>query len=239
MANDTKYQEILLKVIENLKSDDLATFKANLVKGIPKMYGPIAKDKVENVKDQEMVKQLIQTYGSSGAAKLTEITLVEMMRKKIEDPLKTGDLFPKVPYEQTLSGGLKDQTLIIISGQCERGAIQFEINFMRGNDHAFHFNPRFKSSPKPKIVRNHVSNGRDGDEENDTTFFPFTPGEPVEIRILCTNTGYSVNVDNHPLLEFKHRIGDLQNLTSLTIKKDISLRYVLVGKYLYRVRSVY
>lgn len=63
------------------------------------------------------------------------------------------------------------------------GPLRFTINFLRGNDIAFHINPRFNEGGKQVVVRNHKVGERWGLEERDLKgSFPFAVGSPFEVR---------------------------------------------------------
>lgn len=56
------------------------------------------------------------------------------------------------------------------------------MNFLRGNDIAFHINPRFNEAGKQVLVRNHKLGERWGAEERDLKGpFPFALGSPFEV----------------------------------------------------------
>lgn len=56
------------------------------------------------------------------------------------------------------------------------------MNFLRGNDIAFHINPRFSEGGKQVVVRNHKVGERWGSEERDLKGpFPFALGSPFEV----------------------------------------------------------
>lgn len=50
------------------------------------------------------------------------------------------------------------------------------------SDLAFHFNPRFNENGEQVIVRNSLIDQTWGPEERQLDFFPFTPGNPFEVR---------------------------------------------------------
>ncbi|KAI4893641.1 hypothetical protein NFI96_001089 [Prochilodus magdalenae] len=152
--------------------------------------------------------------------------------------LQDDGFIPRVPYVKALPEGLKDQTFITIHGQPESNADRFSINFYKGDDVAFHFNPRFNEDGKEVIVRNSKSGDFWQNEERELSFFPFTPGKPFEIEIICTSSGFTVKVDNYRLLNFSHRMRDIENLTMLVIDGNIILKHVAVGGFLLKVPYV-
>ncbi|MEQ2196422.1 hypothetical protein XENOCAPTIV_026833 [Xenoophorus captivus] len=126
---------------------------------------------------------------------------------------------------------------------------QFTVNFLRGNDIAFHINPRFTEGGKQVVVRNHKVGDRWGPEERDLKGpFPFAPGSPFEVhkkfpvwlkvllhcfvfsqmKILCTPEAFRVAVNNIPLFEFRHRIRELNQIDRINILNDVVLTYVNV-----------
>ena len=61
-------------------------------------------------------------------------------------------------------------------------SFRFTVNFLRGNDIAFHINPRFSEGAKQVVVRNHKLGERWGAEERDLKGpFPFALGSPFEV----------------------------------------------------------
>lgn len=62
------------------------------------------------------------------------------------------------------------------------------MNFLRGNDIAFHINPRFSEGGKQVLVRNHKLGERWGSEERDLKGpFPFALGSPFEVSVKQRN----------------------------------------------------
>ncbi|KAL4656478.1 chimera galectin Gal3-like [Arapaima gigas] len=133
-----------------------------------------------------------------------------------------------VPYDLTLPNGCYDKMLISIKGQFQANAKMMTINFCRNNDIAMHFNPRFNDHGKPTIVRNSMVGDRWGKEERELSHFPFTQGSPFQVKILCTRTEFKIAVNDQHLLEFKHRIHELNQVSHLGIYNDITLTSVNV-----------
>uniref|UniRef100_A0A3B4E085 Galectin n=1 Tax=Pygocentrus nattereri TaxID=42514 RepID=A0A3B4E085_PYGNA len=135
--------------------------------------------------------------------------------------------FLRVPYVQVLPEGLKDQTQITISGEPKPNAEKFAIDICKGDNIAFHFNPRFNEDGNQVIVRTTRIEGVWGPEERELPFFPFSPGKPFEI--LCTSSGYRVEVNNEYLLHYSHRIKELHQITHIQIRQNVVLKHVHIG----------
>ncbi|XP_061560640.1 galectin-3 isoform X2 [Phycodurus eques] len=134
-----------------------------------------------------------------------------------------------VPYNLNLARGVYDKMMMTILGQIKPNAKMFTINFLRGNDIAFHINPRFSEGGKQVLVRNHKVGERWGTEERDLKGpFPFAPGSPFEMKILCTQDSFRVAVNNIPLFEFRHRVRELNQINRINILHDAVLTFVNV-----------
>ncbi|XDV42866.1 hypothetical protein PO909_011455 [Leuciscus waleckii] len=133
-----------------------------------------------------------------------------------------------VPFDLPLQSGAFNKMLITINGEVKPNAKNFTINFNRGNDVAFHLNPRFNESGKQVIVRNSMIGNQWGKEERQLPSFPFAPGKPFEMKILCTDTEFKVAVNKSHLLEFKHRVRELNQIRGLSIFNDVTLSSVNV-----------
>ncbi|XP_051909501.1 galectin-3 isoform X3 [Hippocampus zosterae] len=89
-----------------------------------------------------------------------------------------------VPYNLNLARGVYDKMMMTILGQIKPNAKMFTINFLRGNDIAFHINPRFGEGGKQVLVRNHKVGEHWGPEERDLKGpFPFALGSPFEANV--------------------------------------------------------
>ncbi|XP_036454161.1 galectin-4-like [Colossoma macropomum] len=161
---------------------------------------------------------------------LDQITHLHIHQDIFLERVHVDGFFLKVPYVQILPEGLKDKTLIKIYGEPKESAEKFDINICNGTDIAFHFNPRFNEDGKQVIVRNSLINDVWGPEEKELLSFPFTPGKPFEIKILCTSSGYRVKVDNNNLLNYAHRMKELDQITHIHIHRDVLLKYVQIAE---------
>ncbi|XP_067312019.1 galectin-3b [Pseudorasbora parva] len=133
-----------------------------------------------------------------------------------------------VPFNLPLQNGLFNKMLITITGEIKPNTKAFTINLTRGNDIAFHLNPRFNESGKPVIVRNSMVGDQWGKEERALNSFPFVLGKPFEMKILCTDTDFKVAVNKSHLLEFKHRVRELNQIKVLSVYGDVTLSSVNV-----------
>ncbi|XP_028996717.1 galectin-3 isoform X2 [Betta splendens] len=134
-----------------------------------------------------------------------------------------------VPYNLNLARGVYDKMMMTILAQVKPNAKMFTINFLRGNDIAFHINPRFNDGGKQVVVRNHKVGERWGAEERDLKGpFPFALGSPFEMKILCTPETFRVAVNNIPLFEFRHRVRELNQIDRINILHDVVLTFVNV-----------
>ncbi|TNM95128.1 hypothetical protein fugu_017887 [Takifugu bimaculatus] len=134
-----------------------------------------------------------------------------------------------VPYNLNLARGVYDKMMMTILGRVKPNAKMFTVNFLRGNDIAFHINPRFNEGGKQVVVRNHKIGERWGTEERDLKGpFPFALGSPFEMKILCTQEMFRVAVNNIPMFEFQHRIRELNRIDRINILHDVILTYINV-----------
>ncbi|XP_031684544.1 galectin-3b isoform X1 [Oncorhynchus kisutch] len=138
----------------------------------------------------------------------------------------------KVPYVQNLPNGCYDEMVITIIGTINHNAKMFTLNLTKGNDIAMHINPRFDDHGKKIIVRNSLIGNKWGKEERGHNHFPFTQGQPFEMKIMCTNNEFRVAVNSSHLLEFKHRIRDLDSIKHLGIYNDVTLTSVEINDFI-------
>ncbi|KAL4656220.1 galectin-3-like, partial [Arapaima gigas] len=124
-----------------------------------------------------------------------------------------------VPYYLPLQAGLMPRLMITIVGESAPNAERFHVDFVKGPDTVFHFNPRFNEHT---VVRNANLRGRWGPEEREGDF-PFVQGRRFEIKILVEEDMFKVAVDGAHLLAFEHRVGGLKEVTQLRIEGDIIL----------------
>ncbi|KAK7140508.1 hypothetical protein R3I94_012949 [Phoxinus phoxinus] len=133
-------------------------------------------------------------------------------------PAAPGGMLP-LPYDLPLHAGIMPGLLITIVGEPVPGGNRFHVDFVRGHDVVFHFNPRFHENT---IVRNTDFGGCWGPEERDGGF-PFVQGRQFELKILVETDGFKVAVDGVHLLEFEHRTGGMEDVTRVHIEGDLTL----------------
>ncbi|XP_014341168.1 galectin-3 isoform X2 [Latimeria chalumnae] len=150
---------------------------------------------------------LLYKYGLSSLSKMSDI-----------------DDFSSVPYELPLQVGIIPRLLITIVGESKQeNPVRFHVDFVKGNDRAFHFNPRFNERT---IICNSFLDNRWGNEER-CSVFPFLPGQRFEIQIVCEQDCFKVTVNGTYLLEYMYRIKNLKEITKVHIAGDISLFHVM------------
>ncbi|XP_015267584.1 PREDICTED: galectin-3 [Gekko japonicus] len=129
----------------------------------------------------------------------------------------------KVPCEVPLHSGLVPRLLITIVGTVNQRPNRFQVDFKKGNDIALHFNPRFNEDNKKVIVCNTMLYNNWGKEERMAPRFPFEAGKPFKIQILCEADHLKVAVNDAHLLQYNHRIRELNQITKLCVAGDVSL----------------
>nr|XP_020478519.1 galectin-5-like [Monopterus albus] len=99
---------------------------------------------------------------------------------------------------------------------------RIHVDFVKGPDIAFHFNPRFNEQT---VVRNSNLGGCWGPEERDGGF-PFVRGQRFELKIRVESHAFKVSVDGNHLLEYKHRVKELEKVTMLHVFRDVFISSV-------------
>ncbi|XP_028421130.1 galectin-3 [Perca flavescens] len=123
------------------------------------------------------------------------------------------------PFDLPLHAGILPRLVITIVGEPVPGGDRFQVDFIKGSDVVFHFNPRF---PEQTIVRNSNLGGCWGPEEREGGF-PFVQGQRFELKILVEEDSFKVAVDGTHLLEYEHRVGGLEEVTLLRVTGDVVL----------------
>ncbi|RMB98563.1 hypothetical protein DUI87_24779 [Hirundo rustica rustica] len=126
---------------------------------------------------------------------------------------------------------LREDQLLLREGQLllreDRLLHWFSLDFKRGNDVAFHFNPRFDEDHKKVIVCNSMFQNTWGKEERTAPRFPFEAGKPFKLQILCETDHFKVAVNDAHLLQYNFRERRLNEVTKLCIGGDIALTSVV------------
>ncbi|NXD11693.1 LEG3 protein, partial [Nothocercus nigrocapillus] len=133
----------------------------------------------------------------------------------------------RVPFDLPLPGGLAPRMLITITGTVNPKPDRFSLDFKKGQDVAFHFNPRFSEGGKKVIVCNSMFHNTWGKEEREAPRFPFKAGKPFKLQVLCEVDHFKVAVDDAHLLQYKHRERRLNEVTKLCVAGDVALTSVL------------
>ncbi|KFP12918.1 Galectin-3, partial [Egretta garzetta] len=133
---------------------------------------------------------------------------------------------PKVPFELPLQAGLVPRLLITITGSINPNPNRFSLDFKKGNDIAFHFNPRFNEDNRKVIVCNSMFQNNWGKEERTAPRFPFEAGKPFKLQILCEVDHFKVAVNDAHLLQYSFREKRLNEVTKLCIAGDVTLTSV-------------
>ncbi|KFR05809.1 Galectin-3, partial [Nipponia nippon] len=131
------------------------------------------------------------------------------------------------PFELPLQAGLVPRLLITITGTVNPNPNRFSLDFKKGNDIAFHFNPRFKEDNRKVIVCNSMFQNNWGKEERTAPRFPFEAGKPFKLQVLCEVDHFKVAVDDAHLLQYNFREKRLNEITRLCIAGDITLTSVM------------
>ncbi|XP_023575612.1 galectin-9-like [Octodon degus] len=132
----------------------------------------------------------------------------------------------KLPHHVSIHGGLYPSRVITVSGIVLKNAQRFYINLCTDSDIAFHFNPRFDENT---VVRNTEIQGLWGTEERSLPFnMPFRQGYSFTVMITCQAECYSVSMDGKHLLDYAHRLKDLQSIVHLEVDGDLELNSVIV-----------
>ncbi|NWY31283.1 LEG3 protein, partial [Pheucticus melanocephalus] len=138
-----------------------------------------------------------------------------------------GPAAPQVPFELPLQAGLVPRLLITITGTVNPHPNRFSLDFKRGNDVAFHFNPRFNEDNRKVIVCNSMFQNTWGKEERTAPRFPFEAGKPFKLQVLCETDHFKVAVNDAHLLQYNFREKRLNEVTKLCIGGDIALTSVV------------
>nr|ACA09732.1 tandem repeat galectin [Ruditapes philippinarum] len=142
-----------------------------------------------------------------------------------------GPIFnPPVPFV-TGMGGIYPNKMIFISGVPNPNPSRFTVYLQQGSQHEPHhigmcFDARFNLGNDRNVVVRNPNQGNWGQEERHVTHFPFMPNGNFEMIILIEPHCYKVAVNNQHLLEFNHRVRQLNLIDTLRIDGDLRLTQV-------------
>ncbi|XP_073783796.1 galectin-8 isoform X1 [Danio rerio] len=137
-------------------------------------------------------------------------------------------LNPTVPFTEIIPNGLHTGEMIIIQGCVQNNADRFQFDLTCGcstkprADVAFHFNPRFSSSPR--IVCNFLHHENWGKEEN-VDLMPFKQGASFETIIMVLCDVFKVAVNGVHILEYKHRI-PLEMVNTFSVSGNVEVHAI-------------
>lgn len=132
-----------------------------------------------------------------------------------------------VPYRGLIPSGVFPGRMIRVQGRIHPSAQRFAINLQCGpnteprDNIAIHFSPQFDTR---KVVRNSLQNLMWGPEES-LGYFPFTPGQPFEVILLCETSHFKIAVNEQHYTEFEHRMA-YQLISHITVDGDVDLTAV-------------
>ncbi|XP_077773489.1 galectin-3 isoform X2 [Podarcis muralis] len=132
----------------------------------------------------------------------------------------------KVPCDIPLPAGLQPRTLLTIVGTVNPRASCIKVDLKKGNDIALHFNPRFNEDGRKVIVCNTMLQNTWGKEDRTAPRFPFEAGKPFKIQILCEADHLKIAINDAHLMQYNHRIKELNQINKLCINGDITLTSV-------------
>ncbi|XP_037550805.1 galectin-related protein A-like [Nematolebias whitei] len=133
-------------------------------------------------------------------------------------------------YVGEIKGGMRPAMKLVIMGIVNKKPKSIEVSLSSkpqeeedGGDVGLQMKVSFADKA---VHRNARLSGQWGQCENTMSFFPFAPGEPFKMEIVCEHQQFRVLVDGQPLCGFTHRLSLLSSLTSLRILGDLQLTKV-------------
>ncbi|XP_078726489.1 galectin-7-like isoform X1 [Lampetra fluviatilis] len=136
-------------------------------------------------------------------------------------------IIAEVPYELPVADAVNFGWCLTVRGAILDNPTGFTLNLRTADGNiALHLNPRFQDDDAGRVV---VLNSQLGDSwgsEERPGEFPFSPGEPFEVRLRCCEDVWRVEVnDVIPLCDFHHR-AEASSITGVHISGDVSLSAV-------------
>lgn len=144
---------------------------------------------------------------------------VKIYQVSLEQPgfLHSGSLRlwrPSLPLQESLR--LAKGSHLTLRARCPPGG-RFALNFLAGEDTAFHFNPRFDEGT---VVRNSKTEEEGWGEEERDGGMPFKPTQAFHLLLIPETKRYAVFVDGHEFITYKHRI-PMDQVDALQITGDL------------------
>ncbi|XP_034015731.1 galectin-related protein B isoform X2 [Thalassophryne amazonica] len=133
-------------------------------------------------------------------------------------------------YIGEIKGGLRPLMKLVVMGIVNKKPKSIEVTLSskpQEEDAEGDVGLQLKVSFMDKAVqRNARLAGKWGSSENTLSFFPFAPGEPFKMEIVCEHQQFRILVDGQPLCGFTHRLSQLASLTALRVFGDLHLTKV-------------
>lgn len=152
--------------------------------GILSIEGDVEIDKIEYKREHKYMPQTYQTQPSISPSMVPVFN-------------------PPLPYYHIFAEGLREGTMIYISGRLNSSPDRFAIDFCTGTDPfsdiAFHFNVRYRDSV---VVRNTCQRNNWGPEERDFSgIFPFAAGINFDMIFRVEANVFMVAVNGQHFIE--------------------------------------
>ncbi|XP_069501095.1 galectin-12 isoform X2 [Ambystoma mexicanum] len=135
---------------------------------------------------------------------------------------------PVLPYMTTIFGGLYHGKQILVQGMVLSDAERFQVDFQcgcstqPGADIAFHFNPRFHSSPH--VICNTLEDGK-WQSEKKCPKLPLKAGDHFQLLFRFERECIKVSVSGHHFVEYTHRL-PLERVDTLGISGDVAVKVI-------------
>lgn len=156
--------------------------------------------------------------------------LLSFLQEVFDDPAKQKGTMschsidnPAVPFSFPINGIPKGAEFVVQGSSFTGSNNGFSIDFLASaNDIALHINPRFKFL-EHTIVFNTYQYGKWQREERHGN--KIKHGDQFRLRIVNRDTDYMIELNDHHLAQFKHRI-DARYISAVEIKGDITIHGV-------------
>ncbi|ELU10649.1 hypothetical protein CAPTEDRAFT_228333 [Capitella teleta] len=144
-----------------------------------------------------------------------------------------------VPFYEYIEGGMPIGRLLYISGKAHTRSKGFVVNLRKRmsvprekKDIALHMSVRLSNSvlakeTKSEVLLNSQQKAKWGPEVR-VRQVPFKAGLHFDLVIQCDRSGFKLSVNNQHMAQFTHRFPDLESITDLDIRGDLSLIHVRV-----------